>query len=214
MTGAPLHRYTYPDYVALEEVSTTKHEFLNGEIYAMAGGSEDHSALSAEVLRILGNAAADGPCRVHTSDLRIYAERSGLATFSDGSVLCEPLDQHPPSPVATALNPTVLLEVTSDSSEACDTGPKKDCDLEISTLREYIVVAPRECRVTVHRRNAEGRWTSQVAISGGQVEVESVGAALDVDALYWKNLNPIGPSADVSIGGTRDPQVVCALFER
>src|SRR5687767_7647889 len=118
------HRYTYADYVALEAVSSTKHEFLDGEIYAMAGGSEEHSALAAEVLRALGNAAADQPCRVHTSDLRLYVESAGLATFPDGTVICGPLAQHAASPVATALNPTVLLEVTSDSSEEYDTVDK------------------------------------------------------------------------------------------
>ena len=78
------HRYTYADYVTLELESSTKHEFLDGEIYAMAGGSEDHSALAAQVLRALGNATGDRPCRSHTSDLRIYVEAMGLATFPDG----------------------------------------------------------------------------------------------------------------------------------
>src|SRR5882724_1011291 len=118
------HRYTYGDYVALELDSSTKHEFLDGEIYAMAGGSEDHSALAAEVLRALGNAIGDRPCRVHTSDLRIYVESVGLATFPDGSVVCGGVQQHEPSPRATALNPMVLLEVTSDSSEGYDIGNK------------------------------------------------------------------------------------------
>ena len=68
------HRYTYAQYVALERDSPTKHEFLDGEIYAMAGGSEDHSALAANTIAALVSAVADRPCRVHTSDLRIYVE--------------------------------------------------------------------------------------------------------------------------------------------
>ncbi|HVY31739.1 MAG TPA: Uma2 family endonuclease [Polyangiaceae bacterium] len=99
-----LHRYTYADYVALEESSTTKHEYFQGAIYAMAGGSEDHPALSAEMLRVLGNALGDRPCRAHTSDLRIYIEASGMATFPDGAVICGKLEQHAASPRATALN--------------------------------------------------------------------------------------------------------------
>src|SRR5688500_10810407 len=77
--GRPLHRYTYAEYVALERFSTTKHEFLDGEIYAMVGGSEDHSAIAANVLAALVNAIGDRPCRAHTSDLRIYVEEVGLA---------------------------------------------------------------------------------------------------------------------------------------
>ncbi|HKE19086.1 MAG TPA: Uma2 family endonuclease, partial [Kofleriaceae bacterium] len=122
LQGRRLHRYTYAEYVGLEQASSTKHEFLDGEIHAMAGGSEEHSAMAAAVLRALGNAIGIRPCRAHTSDLRIYVEAAGLATFPDGSVISGPLEQHPPSPVATALNPSVLLEVTSSSSEEYDTG--------------------------------------------------------------------------------------------
>ncbi|HEY8946708.1 MAG TPA: Uma2 family endonuclease [Polyangiaceae bacterium] len=76
----PHHRYTYAEYVALEQQSQIKHEFLNGEIYAMADGTEEHSALAAEILTALGNALAERPCRAHTSGLRIYVEAVGLAT--------------------------------------------------------------------------------------------------------------------------------------
>jgi Uma2 family endonuclease len=130
------HQYTYADYVALELQSPTKHEFINGEIYAMAGGSEEHSALAAEVLRVLGNAVGDRPCRVHTADLRIYVEAVGLATFPDGGVVCGPLQQHEPSPKATALNPMVLVEVTSDSSEDYDNGEKLEYYKTIPSLRD------------------------------------------------------------------------------
>ncbi len=184
LQGRRLHRYTYAEYVALEQESSTKHEFFDGEIYAMAGGSEEHSALAAEVLRVLGNAIGDRPCRAHTSDLRIYVEAAGLATFPDGSVICGPLEQHTPSPVATALNPSVLVEVTSDSSEEYDTGPKLECYQTIPSLRDYIVVSHRERRITVHQRAESGTWTMRVAIAGGRVRVQSLGAELVVDEIY------------------------------
>ncbi|HEX7681058.1 MAG TPA: Uma2 family endonuclease [Thermoanaerobaculia bacterium] len=179
-----LHRYTYADYVALEAVSTGKHEFLDGEIYAMAGGSEEHSALAAEMVRVLGNAVGDRPCRVHTSDLRIYVEAVGLATFPDGSVICGPLQQHDHSPTATALNPMILVEVTSDSSEDYDTGPKLGYYETIPTLREYVVVSHRERRIAVHSRGADDAWIKRVAIRGGRVEVSSPSAELIVDEIY------------------------------
>jgi Uma2 family endonuclease len=163
-----LHHYTYADYVALESLSTGKHEFLDGEIYAMAGGSEEHSALAAEMVRVLGNAVGERPCRVHTSDLRIDVEAVGLATFPDGSVICGPMQQHDPSPTATALNPMILVEVTSDSSEDYDTGPKLEYYRTIPTLREYVVVSHRERRITVHNRGADDAWTTRVAIRGGR----------------------------------------------
>jgi Uma2 family endonuclease len=182
--GRRLHRYTYAQYVALERDSPTKHEFLDGEIYAMAGGSEDHSALAASVISALVGAIGDRAGRVHTSDLRIYVEAVGLATFPDASVICGPLEQHPPSPAATATNPTVLVEVTSDSSEEYDTGPKLEAYLTISTLRDYVIVSHRERRITVYRRDDAARWTVRAAIAGGRVDVESLGCELAVDAIY------------------------------
>jgi Uma2 family endonuclease len=179
-----LHRYTYADYVALEESSATKHEYLQGEIYAMAGGSEEHSALAAEVLRALGNALGDRPCRTHTSDLRIYVEATGMATFPDGSVVCGKLEQHAPSPRATALNPTVLFEVTSDSSEEYDTTTKLESYLTIPSLLDYLIVSHRERRITVHSRTSDGTWQTRVAIAGGKVTLPSLGADLVVDEIY------------------------------
>lgn len=179
-----LHRYTYAEYVALEESSATKHEYFQGEIYAMAGGSEEHSALAAEVLRALGNALGDRPCRTHTSDLRIYVEATGMATFPDGSVVCGKLEQHAPSPRATALNPTVLFEVTSDSSEEYDTTTKLESYLTIPSLLDYLIVSHRERRITVHSRTSDGTWQTRVAIAGGKVTLSSLGAELVVDEIY------------------------------
>lgn len=178
------HRYTYAQYVALEKDSSTKHEFFNGEIYAMAGGSEEHSALAIRVLGSLDAAVGDRDCRVHSSDLRIYVEAIGLATFPDGAVVCGSLQQHAPSPVATAVNPSVLLEVTSDSSEDYDTGGKLEAYKTIPTLREYIIVSHRERRITVHRRGEQGAWVMRVAIAGGRVSVETLATELVVDSVY------------------------------
>ena len=183
-----IHRYTYADYVAVElDSPATKHEFLDGEIYAMSGGTEEHSALSLQILAALDAATGDGPCRAHTSDLRIYVEAVGLATFPDGSVICGPLEQHPPSPKSTALNPTVLVEVTSDSSEEYDTGEKADFYRTIPSLRDYVIVSHRERRIKVHSRLAEGAWTTRVAISGGRVPVNGLQTELVVDDIYRKS---------------------------
>ena len=183
-SGRRHHRYTYAQYVGLERDSPTKHEFLDGEIYAMAGGSEDHSALAANVVAALVRAVEDRPCRVHTSDLRIYVEAVGLATFPDGAVICGPMQQHAPSPNATAINPVVLVEVTSDSSEQYDTGDKLEAYRTIPTLCDMILVSHRERRITVHHRDPAGTWTMRVAIAGGRVAVDSIAAELSVDAIY------------------------------
>lgn len=179
-----LHHHPYAAYVALEQATSTKHEFLAGEIYAVAGGSEEHSALAAEVLRALGNAIGDRPCRVHTSDLRVFVEGVQLATFPDGAVICGPLAQHAESPRATATNPMVLLEVTSDSSEEYDLGFKCESYQSLASLRDYIVVSHRARRVTVHSRADAGTWRTASAGAGGVVAVPSLDAVLDVDRIY------------------------------
>jgi Uma2 family endonuclease len=179
-----LHRYTYADYVAWEMVSADKHEFLDGEIYAMAGGSEEHSALAAVMVRFLGNVIGDHPCRVHTSDLRIYVESVGLATFPNASVICGPLQQHDPSPIATALNPSILVEVTSDSSEDYDTGPKLEYYRTIPSVREYVIVSHRERRITVHSRGSDAAWATQSAIHGERAAIPSLNAELIVNEIY------------------------------
>ena len=178
-----LHHHTYAEYVALETVSQEKHEFLDGEIYAMAGGSAEHAALALEMGYALRNAAHDRGCRVHSSDLRIYVEAIGLATYPDVSMICGPLQQHEESPNATALNPALLVEVTSDSSEEYDTGPKLEYYQTIPTLRDYVIVSHRERRITVHTREASA-WTTRSAGTGGRVAVSSLGMDLVVDEVY------------------------------
>ena len=187
-----LHRHTYADYVAIELEGRGKHEFFDGDIYAMAGGTADHSALSVAVSATLLAATRGGPCRVHSSDLRLYVEALGLATFPDGSVICGPLEQHGASPKTTALNPTVLVEITSDSSEEYDTGFKVEAYRTVPSLREYVVVSHRERRITVHRRVGD-QWIMRVAVGGGQIAVESASAVLVVDEIYA--VTEIVPSA-------------------
>lgn len=177
-------RYTYADYVALETVSVEKHEFMDGEIFVMAGGSADHARLSAQMVRLLGNVIGDGTCDVFTSDLRVFVETVGLATYPDASVICGPLQQHDASPESTALNPTVLVEVTSNSSEEYDRGLKREYYQTIESLRDYVIVSHRERRINVYARGNDGAWTIRTAASGERVEVPSLQAQLAVDEVY------------------------------
>src|SRR5439155_17247717 len=102
----------------------------------------------------------------------------------DGAVVCGPLQRHEPSPNATALNPTVLLEITSDSSDEYDNNEKLEYYRTIPTLHDYIIVSHRERRITIHSRRGEGGWSTKVAITGGRVVVESIGAELIVNEIY------------------------------
>jgi Uma2 family endonuclease len=178
------HRYTYADYADLETYSVVKHEFADGEIYAMSGGTAEHSALAFRMLRALDDAVADRPCTVYASDLRIHIESVGLSTYPDGCVIWGPVQEYGAGPTSTALNPMILVEVTSDSSEDYDTGMKLDYYRAIPTLRDYIIVSHRERRITVHSRGADGIWNARTVTRGENVDVTSLGARLSVDEIY------------------------------
>jgi Uma2 family endonuclease len=177
------HRYTYASYVALEKYSDIRHEFLDGEIYAMAGGSRNHAALGGAILSELRNAVGGRDCTVQTSDFRIYIEAVNVAVFPDVSVICGPMKLHEPGPEETALNPMIVVEVTSDSSVAYDYGEKRGYYETIPTLREYIVISHRERRVTIYVREQDA-WVSHVATRGGRVAVPSLQAEIAVDDIY------------------------------
>jgi Uma2 family endonuclease len=109
------HRYTYNDYVALERMSNVKHEFIDGDIYAMAGGSPEHAELQVRVSTALGTQLGDR-CHVYSSDLRVRVLATGLGTYPDVSVLCGPVERDLEEKTAV-VNPTVIVEVLSNSTE-------------------------------------------------------------------------------------------------
>ena len=182
-------RYSYAEYASFETFSETKHEFLDGEIYAMAGGSEDHTVLAAEMIRLLGNILVDRPCRVYTTDMRVHIIAPNLSTYPDVSVICGPLQKYEPGPETTALNPMAVVEVTSDSSEEYDLGEKREYYQTIPSLREYVVISHRERRITVWVRQVN-TWVPRESVRGEQIELPSLQAQLAVDEIYRKTSIP------------------------
>ena len=174
---------TYAEYLAAEATSATKHEWLNGEVFAMAGGTPAHAGLCASVTGALGLALRGRPCRVFSSDLRVKVQVTGLTTYPDASVVCTKLETDRDDAQAV-VNPTVLVEVLSDSSEAYDRGEKFVHYRRIPSLREYVIVSQHEARIEVHRRNEAGRWELYEAGAGESVELVSIGCVLSVDDVY------------------------------
>lgn len=177
------HRYTYAEYRALERSTNTKHEFLDGEIFAMAGGTPEHAALQVEVTTQLRAQLNGKPCKVFSSDLRVRVEATGLSTYPDAAVICGEWRRDPQEPTCLT-NPTVLVEVTSPSSEEYDHGLKYEHYRQIASLREYVVVSHREKLIEVFRRSEDGGWARFEAREGMAIQLESVGATLAVDVTY------------------------------
>ncbi len=189
MASPPRHmHWSYAEYLALEEASPTRHEYLDGEIYGMAGGTPDHAALAAAVIAALGGRLPPG-CRTFTSDLRVRIEESGFSTCADATVVCGPTQRANDDRLAV-VNPVVLVEVTSPSTEDYDRGAKLALYQQIPSLREVLFVSHREPWLTVVRR-ARPRWTPLEARRGGSVTLEALPVTLDVDALYSLSLEDV-----------------------
>ena len=174
---------TYAEYLAAEAVTEVRHEYLNGEVWAMAGGTPQHSALAAAVILELGTALRGKPCRLFTSDLRVRVLETDLSTYPDVSIVCGQLETAPADKEAIT-NPIVLVEVLSDSTEAYDRGAKAAHYRRIPSLREYVLVSQAEPRIEIQRRTEGGRWELLEARAGEAIELASIGARLDVSAVY------------------------------
>src|SRR5215471_2519866 len=136
-------RYTRAEYIAFERSSNSKHEYLDGAIYAMAGGSREHAMIAGNVITLLNVALRGHPCAVHSSDLRIRVLDTGLETYPDATVVCGRA-QMDPDDAHVVLNPVVVVEVTSPSSEEYDRGEKLEHYKQIPSLREVVLVSHRE----------------------------------------------------------------------
>lgn len=174
--------YTFLDYVALQATSTVKLEYLDGQIYAMAGGTPEHAALGAAVIGLLFAQLRGGTCRIFDSDLSIRVGATGLATYPDVTVVCGPRE-HAAEGMNAVTNPTLLVEVTSRSTEEYDRGEKFDHYRQIPSLAEYLLVSHQE-RVIEVRRRVGDVWETEIARAGQRVELQSVACVLEVDALY------------------------------
>jgi Uma2 family endonuclease len=183
--GAPSkHRlYTIEEYVRLEEFANVRHEFLDGQIYAMAGGTPEHAALAMRVGIALGVQLAGRPCNVYSSDVRIRVVATGLDTYPDLAVVCGGEQRDAEDPLALT-NPVLLVEVTSPSTAAYDRGQKLDHYHRIPALREVLLVSHERPLLELWRRTGDVTWERVEATGGAVLELASLGCTLDVDALY------------------------------
>ena len=179
---------TYAEYLAAEAVSEVRHEFLNGDVWAMAGGTIEHGALAASIAGELHQALRGKPCRTFSADVRVRIPETDLATYPDLSVVCGELQTARDDKDAIT-NPIVLVEVLSESTEAYDRGAKWAHYRRIASLREYVLVSQAEPLIEVYRRAESGRFELLEARAGESIELASIGVTLDVSAVY---ANPLG----------------------
>jgi Uma2 family endonuclease len=176
------HRYTYAEYLEYERDSVRKHEYIDGVIVAMAGGSRRHNALAMRVGTLIDAARRMG-CVAFQSDQRIRVLATGRATYPDVSLVCGPIEGDPADPSgATITNPTLIVEVLSPSTEEDDRGAKWQDYQLIPSLKEYVLVSQRPARVEAYRRLPSGAWEYR-DVTSGTLELDS-GANIDLERLY------------------------------
>jgi Uma2 family endonuclease len=180
--SAPRHRYTYAEYIAYERDSGLKHEFDNGEILAMAGGSRRHNALASRISAALEGGRKSG-CVAFQSDQKVRVLATGRAMYPDASMVCGPIDGDPADPTgATITNPTTIVEVLSPSMETDDRGAKWQHYQLLSSLTEYVLVSQDHARVERYCRLPSGSWEYS-DVTAGSVILSS-GAVIDLATLY------------------------------
>lgn len=169
------------DYLASEELSRDRHEYLAGEVWAMGGGTDAHDAISTAVAAELRTALAGGECSARGPNLRILATRSGLYTYADALVVCDP--RFADERRTTLLNPRVVVEVVSESSEAYDRGEKFEHYRTIDSLADYVLCGTTSRLIEVYSRQGDV-WTLRIHREGDHVALPSVSAGFSVDAVY------------------------------
>jgi len=176
---------TYEDYLAAEQAGTTKHEWLDGVVYAMAGGSLEHSRLAGNMHTALKTAFAG--CEVFQSAAMLFIRASDLSTYADVTLVCGPVEaqkvERNSKVIGEALiNPTVIVEVLSDSTEQYDRGENFAHYMKLPSLEEYVLVSQDQARIEVFRRPARGHWSREQAGPGHTIAIH--GKAISVDEIY------------------------------
>jgi len=180
--GVPAQRVSYAEYLAFERDAETKHEFIDGAVVAMAGGTPEHSRLAMNVGVALANALRGRRCSAFSSDLRVHVPATGRSTYPDVTVVCDERRTAEVDPDAI-INPTLIVEVLSPTTEARDRGEKFSHYRRLESLREYVLVSQDDVRIEVFRRQGD-IWALRDYGPGQSVELASLDVRLEVDVIY------------------------------
>jgi Uma2 family endonuclease len=182
MSSTANRRHSLVEYLEMERLSDVKHEFYDGEIFAMAGGSREHNYIYASLMRLIGNALEDGPCVNFGSDLRVRLS-SGLFTYPDVTIVCDAREFAPEDRDAL-VNPNAVIEILSPSTAHYDTGKKFRWYQETPSIQEIVFVAQKEPRIQVFRRDGSGWKYDEAAALDKTIQLETGGVMLPLVEVY------------------------------
>ncbi len=179
-----VHYITPEEYLEGEEISEVKHEYFDGQVFAMAGGPNAHAIVCTNVSVILGAQLRGKACRVVSSEQRVKIEATGLHVYPDASVYCEGA-RFDGAGDTNLLDPTVIIEVLSRSTSAYDRGDKFDHYKRIETLRDYILIEQKRVHVEHFRRLEDDSWLLRsYDFLDAVVTLDSVGCRVALRDLY------------------------------
>jgi len=190
MASEPLHRVSVEEYLALERRSETKNEYLNGEIFAMAGASRSHNLIAGNAFAALHQQLRGRGCEVHTNDMRVLAPAADLLTYPDVLVVCgDP--QLADEELDTLLNPTLVIEVLSPSTESYDRGRKFASYRTIPSFVEYLLLAQDHVSAEHFVKQQNGGWLLTEANRFEDVlDLPSIGCTLAMRDAYDRVIQP------------------------
>jgi Uma2 family endonuclease len=174
-------QFTPTEYLAWEEQQEFRHEFVDGEVYAMTGGTVNHGEIAANFIALLKSHLRSSGCRVLTSDVKIQTLESNSYCYPDISVTCDTRDRSAHKFIS---HPCLIVEVLSPSTEAYDRGDKFALYRRSTSLQEYILVSTNTVRLDMYQRNNNGRWEFSSYESGDSIELQSVNCSLEIDRVY------------------------------
>ncbi len=173
-------------YLAAERKAETRSEYFAGEVFAMVGAGKRHNLIAANIIRVLGNQLLERPCNVYPSDMRVKVSATGKYTYPDVVMACEP-ELFDDAENDTLLNPVVIVEVLSASTEAYDRGKKFEQYQQIASLTEYILVAQEPYRIEQYVRQNDKEWRySECHDAGDVIKISVIGCEIALKDAYAK----------------------------
>jgi Uma2 family endonuclease len=168
------------DYLAGEAVSPVKHEYVAGEVFAMAGASDAHVTVAGNIFAMLRAHVRGGPCRVYIADMKLRVDPAQSCFYPDVFVTCDPADL---GEATAKQRPKVVIEVLSEATEGYDRGGKFAAYRRLPSLEEYVMIDSRSRSVEVFRRHPEG-WVLHPVPDEGRLKLLSLGFGCGLDAIY------------------------------
>lgn len=184
MAGQPHPYLSVEEYLEAERTSEVRHEYYDGEVFAMVGASESHVLIVSNLLATLHAQLRGGPCRVYANDMRVQVAETGLFTYPDLIVLCEEPRFLEPDRRSTLLNPTLIVEVLSESTEAYDRGKKFEHYQALDSLTDYLLVAQDEPRIERFTRREGGWFLTAARELDSVLDLPAIGCKLRLAEVY------------------------------